>query len=40
MIVFIILYAALCLWKVQLKPSPECGYIKDYMSVDKTMSIK
>ena len=40
MIVFIILYAALCLWKVQLKPSTGSNYIKDYASVDKTMSMK
>lgn len=40
MIFLFLAYALLCLWKVQLKPTPECGYIKDYMSVDKTMSIK
>ena len=40
MIFLFLAYALLCLWKVQLKPTPGCGYIKDYMSVDKTMSIK
>ncbi len=40
MIFLFLAYALVCLWKVQLKPSPDCGYIKDYMSVDKTMSIK
>lgn len=40
MIILFLIYAFVCLWKVQLKPANGEKYITDYMSVDKTMSIK
>ena len=40
MFVFFGLFVLLCLYKVQLKPTDGQKYMTDYMSVDKTMSIK
>lgn len=40
MFIFLLIFAAVCLWQVQLKPAGNDRYITDYMSVDKTMAIK
>lgn len=40
MIIFFALFAVLCLIGIQLKPANGDKFITDYMSVDKTMSIK
>lgn len=40
MIVFIAVFAAVCLCGIQLKPANGENYMTDYMSVDKTMAIK
>ena len=40
MFLFFGLFVLLCLYKVQLKPANGEKYMTDYMSVDKTMSIK
>lgn len=40
MIIFFALFAVLCLIGIQLKPANSDKFITDYMSVDKTMSIK
>lgn len=40
MFLFFGLFVLLCLYKVQLKPADGEKYMTDYMSVDKTMSIK
>lgn len=40
MIVFFALFAVLCLIGMQLKPANGDKFITDYMSIDKTMSIK
>ena len=40
MIVFLAVFAVICLIGIQLKPKGTDKFITDYMSVDKTMSIK
>lgn len=40
MIVFIAVFALICMWQIQLRPAGNDNYIKDYMSIDKTMAIK
>ena len=40
MIVFLAVFAVICLIGMQIKPKGTDKFITDYMSVDKTMSIK
>ena len=40
MFVFFGLFVLLCIYKVQLRPKNGEKYMTDYMSVEKTMSIK
>ncbi len=40
MIILLIIFAAVCLWNVQLKTTDNRNYITDYMSMEKTTAIK
>lgn len=40
MTVLLIIFAVVCLWKIQLRPADNSNYITDYMSIEKTTAIK